>query len=308
MGRGAVHDAKARGCNLLLANGDLSNEAEYAALGECKSTLDAFGKLGGTRMVRPGDQPHYFVTRGNHDRAHAVNPTATTDPVLRDRFDERFHAGFEKGTAHFSVAIGTSTARYRFVGLDSNDGTTTGVLRDSELDYLDAELERGDLTIPLFHHPASATASLSGLPPAFDGLDVQDAANFRALLAKHPNTAGVYAGHTHRNNLSHVETGRVPYFEGGAVKEYPGGYTVVRLFEHGYMVNFHKTRSLEARAWSERSRGEYFGLGPAYQLGGLRDRNWVHHVDARRTTRLVTGRVAPSYDAGGLDPVGAVTD
>jgi len=41
---------------------------------------------------------------------------------------------------------------------------------------------------------------------------------------------------------------------------------------------------------------------------GLRDRNWVHHVDARRTARLVTGRVVPSYDDGGLDRVRAVTD
>jgi hypothetical protein len=78
----------------------------------------------------------------------------------------------------------------------------------------------------------------------------------------------------------------VPYFEGGAVKEYPGGYTVVRLFERGYMVNFWKTSAPDARAWSERSRGEYLGLGPDYQLGSLADRNWTYDVDARRKRRL----------------------
>ena len=66
----------------------------------------------------------------------------------------------------------------------------------------------------------------------------------------------------------------------------PGGYTVVRLFERGYMVNFHKTRSRAARAWSERTRGEYFGLAPSYLLGGLEERNWTYDVDARRLTRL----------------------
>jgi 3',5'-cyclic-AMP phosphodiesterase len=116
-----------------------------------------------------------------------------------------------------------------------------------------------------------------------DGLDVQDAQKFRALLGGYDNVAGVYAGHTHRNNFStNLETGAVPYFEGGAVKEYPGGYTVVRMYEGGYLVNFWKTSTPEARAWSERSRGEYLGLGPDYQLGSLADRNWSYAVDARR--------------------------
>ena len=287
MGRAAVREAKTRGCDLLLVNGDLSNEAEAAALRECKDTLDDFGTLGGARMIRPGDRRRYFVTRGNHDRVHGVTDPTTGREDMLDRFADRFASGFEPGTQHFSVAIGTRSARYRFVGLDSNDGTNTGVLRASELEYLEAELAKGDATIPLFHHPASFTGSLTGLPPLGTGLPQDQAATFRRLLGRFDNAAGVYAGHTHRNNLSrNVETGRLPYFEGGAVKEYPGGYTVVRLFEGGYMVNFYKTRSIEARAWSERTRGEYLGLGPSYQLGALRDRNWIYHVDARRVTRV----------------------
>jgi hypothetical protein len=293
MGKGAVQEARARGCTLLLANGDLSNEAEPAALAEVRSALDAFGTLGGTELVRPGAKPHYFVTRGNHDRWHAGPPHARCSKRpggLYDCFDDGFRAGFVKGTQHFSVAFGDEKARYRFVGLDSNDGSTTGVLRQGELDYLEAELARGDLTIPLFHHPASATASLSGQPPLVDGLARKDAAKFRQLLGSHTNVAGVYAGHTHRNNYStNSETGTVPYFEGGAVKEYPGGYTVVRLFEGGFMANFWKTSTPEARAWSERSRGEYLGLAPDYQLGSLKDRNWVHAVNARRTRHLSVG-------------------
>ncbi len=289
MGRGAVTEARGRGCTLLLANGDLSSEAGPRDLAECRSALDSFGTLGGTDLLMPGADPRYFVTRGNHDRWHtgtAYDACSTTDPGLHDCFDDGFRAGFEPGSQHFSVAIGDAGARYRFVGLDSNDGTTTGVLRASEMEYLEAELAKGDATIPLFHHPASATASLTGLPPVADGLDVRDAKAFRDLLGRHSNTAGVYAGHTHRNSFStNAETGSVPYFEGGAVKEYPGGYTVVRLFEGGYMANFWKTSTPDARAWSERSRGEYLGLGPSYQLGALGDRNWSYAVDARRTAR-----------------------
>jgi 3',5'-cyclic AMP phosphodiesterase CpdA len=290
MGQGAVAEARARGCGLLLANGDLSNEAEPAALHECRQTLDRFGRLGGTDFVRVGDPPHYFVTRGNHDRWHGGQPHTHCESKpggLYDCFDDGFRAGFVKGTLHFSVAIGDDRARYRFVGLDSNDGSATGVLRKGELDFLASELARGDATIPLFHHPASATAALSNNALIAGGLDTQDALAFRQLLSKHDNTAGVYAGHTHRNNLSrNTETGQVPYFEGGAAKEYPGGYTVVRLFEGGYMVNFYKTSTPDARAWSERSRGEYLGLAPSYQLGALPERNWTYDVDARRTSRV----------------------
>lgn len=300
MGRGAVADARRLGCTVLLANGDLSNAAETAALRECRSTLDSFGTLGldprrRDDLIRPGDAPRYFVTRGNHDRIRDLG----AHRGLVDRFEEHFHAGFERGTQHFSVAVGTAKARYRFVGLDSNDGVSTGVLRDSELAYLEAELGRGDVTIPLFHHPASATASLTAIPPLGGGLPQDQARTFRELLGRHDSVAGVYAGHTHRTNLSrNVETGDVPYFEGGAVKEYPGGFTVVRLFEGGYMVNFHKTRSPDARAWSERSRGEYYGLAPMYLLGGLGERNWTYAIDARRGTRA-TGRRPGARSVGG---------
>ncbi|WP_435741811.1 fibronectin type III domain-containing protein [Nocardioides sp. SYSU DS0663] len=304
MAQGAVADARRRGCNLLLANGDLSNESEPAALRECRRTLDGFGTLGGRGMVRPGDAPRYHVTRGNHDRQRPH-----VSGRLVDEFDRRFDRGFERGSQHFSVAVGTKRARYRFVGLDSNDGENTGVLRRSELDYLEAELEKGDITIPLFHHPASLTASAIGIPPFIGGLAQDDARAFRQLIARHPNTGGVYAGHTHRNNLSrNVETGRLPYFEGGAVKEYPGGYSVVRLFERGYMVNFYKTRRRDARAWSERSRGEYFGLAPSYLLGGLHERNWSYEVDARRRTRLSVRPAAGATEPVDLDGIGAVTD
>ena len=296
MGRGAVTEAHERGCTMLLVNGDLSNAAEPAALAEVKGVLDSFGRLGGTTHVAAGGARHYFVTRGNHDRWESgplYSKCESRPDGMRDCFDGAFTAGFVPGTQHFSITFGDAHARYRFIGLDSNDGSTTGVLRQGELDYLAAELAHGDPTIPLFHHPASATASLSGVPPVNDGLDVQDAQKFRQLLGKHANVAGVYAGHTHRNNFSrNVETGTVPYFEGGAVKEYPGGYTVVRLFEGGYMVNFWKTKSAEARAWSERSRGEYLGLAPSYQLGSLTDRNWTYAVDARRRSHVRVGAAA----------------
>ena len=286
MGAAAVAEAKGRGCTLLLANGDISSEAAPRDVAEARSALDQFGTVATSRDLHPGDDATYFVTRGNHDRPHSGTAYAACSPDPSpgkfDCFDDVFSACYDPGTTHFSVSIGDDRARYRFVGLDSNDADGAGVLTGDELDYLDGELGRGDATIPLFHHPASDIADLAHIPPGMGGVNSADAAAFRAVVARHPNVAGVYAGHTHRNDRSVAsDTGQVPFFEGGAVKEYPGGYTVVRLFEGGYMVNFWKSSTPDARAWSERSRGSYLGLAPNYQLGGLGDRNWVHTLDAR---------------------------
>jgi hypothetical protein len=298
MGRAAVAEAQARGCTLLLANGDVTAEARPSEIAEARAMLDSFGTLGGARHVGPGDDPVYFVTRGNHDRAHVGDAYAgCSGSEAKDCYGDAFAASYDSGSTHFSLTVGTGRARYRFVGLDSNDGTETGVLRQGELDYLAEQLAHGDATIPLFHHPASDLAEVTTLPPGVGGLQPADAKAFREVLARHDNVAGVYAGHTHRNTRSRAtETGSVPFFEGGAVKEYPGGYTVVRLYETGYLVNFYKTAAPECRAWSERSRGEYLGLYPYYTLGGLGDRNWSYDVDARvrRPATATPGGGAPA--------------
>jgi hypothetical protein len=91
---------------------------------------------------------------------------------------------------------------------------------------------------------------------------------------------GVYNAHTHRNKrTSAMDAPGVPFIELGAVKEYPGGFGLVRVHEGGYAVNFYKTHSDPSRAWSERSRGEYLGLYPYYTLGSMADRNFVVEAD-----------------------------
>jgi hypothetical protein len=288
MAKAAVAESKERGCRLLLANGDLTNEAEPNRVREAKQMLDVFGSLGGSRVVTPHSKPTYFVTRGNHDRTHSGREWASCSPVkgrpeLRDCFIDTFRAGFDRGSTRFSVIAGGGDVRYRFVGLDSNEADATGVMPQHELDYLEAELDRGDATIPLCHHPVADVALYTGFVPTRVGVDPAQAARFREIIARHDNIAAIYNGHTHRNfRTTSTDTGSVPYFEGGAVKEYPGGYTTVRLYEGGFMVNFWKTRDPRARAWSEVSRGEYLGLYPYYTLGSFDDRNWVHAFNASR--------------------------
>jgi hypothetical protein len=142
---------------------------------------------------------------------------------------------------------------------------------------VEAELDRNESTVVLCHHLVGDVAQLISVIPGASGVEFDQAARFREIVARHDNVAAVYNGHTHRNFRSYsTDTGGVPYFEGAATKEYPGGYNTVRLFEGGFMVNFWKASDPKARAWSELSRGEYLGLYPYYTLGSLGDRSWIH--------------------------------
>jgi hypothetical protein len=140
---------------------------------------------------------------------------------------------------------------------------------------------------------------VTAIPPVVFTLNSDDASRLEGLVAEH-SVVGVYSGHTHRNKrTSSPNAPGVPFIELGAVKEYPGGYGIVQVYEGGYMVNFYKTKADPARAWSERSRGEYLNLYPYYTLGTLGDRNFVVTADLSDAARNDAARPAPSAPAGG---------
>jgi 3',5'-cyclic-AMP phosphodiesterase len=98
-----------------------------------------------------------------------------------------------------------------------------------------------------------------------------------------------HAGHTHRNKKTISPLApNVTLQEIAAGKEYPGGFSLLRLHTGGFALNFYKTRSAQARAWSERSRQEIFGLWPQFALGSrVADRNTVaaHDLSGLRPVR-----------------------
>ena len=89
----------------------------------------------------------------------------------------------------------------------------------------------------------------------------------------------------------------VTHQEIAAGKEYPGGFSLLRLHTGGFALNFYKTRSDLARAWSERSRQEIVGFWPQFALGAsVSDRNTVvaHDLSALRPIRGATSTTLPS--------------
>ncbi|MGW2666380.1 metallophosphoesterase family protein [Nocardia tengchongensis] len=241
-----------RAADHLVVAGDLTDSGTSEQALGVRAQLDDWGELG----------RDYFVCRGNHD----VRPPEETDHWgnvfhPRDRLLEYFAGGLR--------IIGLDTTRVRGAG---------GTLAPAQLAHL-SELLRGEPERPTLifgHHPVTRHAAVSN--PGGPGF-VLDRANAAALHRLYASAPGVFlhhSGHTHRNRRSRPDSGiGVEFLEVGAVKEYPGGYTLIRIYEGGYMVNFWKTRSESARRWSTRTRSQYLGLHPDHALGSCADRNHV---------------------------------
>ncbi|TDC62588.1 metallophosphoesterase family protein [Actinomadura sp. GC306] len=270
MAQALVTDAKARGAHYLLAAGDITSEAAPADLASAKAILDTFGTLGSD----------YLVARGNHDRAHSGERYASCTPgehqgndCYRDAFSS---SGSSSGETYFAHDLNG----LRVIGLDTYDkpgnGGDAGGLSPAQEAWLETELRQDPdrPTLVFGHHPLFVEND----PLAVTGTRSIDAGQSLRILAAYNRTPGVFlhhAGHTHRNQRSVFPLApRLVQQEIGAVKEYPGGFTLLRVHTGGYALNFYKTRSADARAWSERSRQELAGQWPQLSLGNRpTDRN-----------------------------------
>ncbi|MCW2543705.1 MAG: metallophosphoesterase [Frankiales bacterium] len=266
MAQALMTDTKARGADFLLAAGDLTAEAKPVDVARARAVLNRFGELGAD----------WFVARGNHDRSHSGAAYSHCSGGLgagaHDCFKDEFYPG-EPGW--FTAEV----SGLRLLGLDTYDkagnGGDNGSLSAAQWDFVTKTLaaNRDQPTLVFGHHPVSVEASLTSLPPVAFDLDVQQGRRLEALYAGSPGVFLHHSGHTHRNRRT--TGGDVVFQEVSAVKEYPGGFTLVRVHEGGYATNFYKTRSDLAREWSERTRQEDFSAVPYYVLGTIGDRNSV---------------------------------
>jgi hypothetical protein len=267
-------EARARGASVLLAAGDVTSEAAQIDTLDAKAYLDAFGAYGSD----------YFVARGNHDRPHTTANASSCSavpsaPGYHDCFSDAF---FPDGPTWFAA----EAHGLRFLGLDTYDkigtGGDNGVIGAEQFAFISDELA-GDPdrpTIVFGHHPVSVESGATAVAPLTSDLDLQQGRELEALYASTPGVFLHHAGHTHRNKrtVSAAAPG-VVFQEVGAVKEYPGGFHLLRVHTGGYALNFYKFHDAEAQEWSERSRPEYGGLAPFYSLGNLADRNSVMRRD-----------------------------
>ncbi|MDI9836114.1 purple acid phosphatase family protein [Streptomyces sp. KAU_LT] len=254
MSRALVEEARRRGADVLLAGGDISACGAAHDLAEARRILDGFGTLG----------RDWFVVRGNHDRS------------ARNTFAAAFVDG--GGPGYFAHDLGG----LRVLGLDTyvkaGNGSDAGGLGREQLAWLQHMLsEQPDQPTLVFgHHPLTVRDSVF---PVTRG-HCLDRGQAGAVLDAYADAPGVFlhhAGHTHRNKRTVLA--RAPHVvqqEVAAAKEYPGGFTLLRVHTGGYALNHYKAGDLAARQWSERSRRVAAGLWPHHSLGrSVADRNSV---------------------------------
>ncbi|WP_227998782.1 metallophosphoesterase [Nocardia australiensis] len=253
-----------RGADRLLLAGDLTSEATATQSRAVRARLDGWGAFGSD----------YLVTRGNHDRPHIGVDYQGCEVVAEDHRDcwaEEFSPRQQ--------LIEHQLGGLRLIGLDTSelDGSG-GSIERPQFDRL-TELLRADPDRPTLvfgHHPVTVESGLTNTAGPGFVLNRADSAELQALYERAPGVFLQHSGHTHRNRRTRPDANcAVEFLEVAAVKEYPGGYSLLRLYEGGYMVNFYKTRTEAARRWSATTRGEYFGLFPDYTLGTSADRNHV---------------------------------
>jgi hypothetical protein len=275
-----VHDASALEADFLLAAGDISSEAVPVDLSKAQQLLTTFGEY----------RKDYFVTRGNHDRAHLGDPYAACRAGRwqgNDCFHDEFFPGSEP--TYFSREL----QGLRVIGIDTYDkaggGGDAGGMSPDQLAWFRAELakDKDRPTMVFGHHPLVVQDSAFPVKPS-NSLDATQAATILGDYAGMPGLFLHHAGHTHRNHRTISPLApNVTHQEIAAGKEYPGGFSLLRIHTGGFALNFHKTRSDLAREWSERSRQEIAGFWPQFALGNnVSDRNTV-------VTRDLSGLRAP---------------
>lgn len=277
-----------RGADRLLVAGDLTSDGYLSETTRVRQLLDGWGKLGSD----------YFVARGNHDRSRngtswdTCTAVSGTNPVHYDCWGDVFPYPLQT-MQHYEVG------GLRIIGLD----TTTlddagGTMNASQLGALEDVLRRdGDQPTLLFgHHPITyESAATTEAGPTFD-IDRPTAVSLQRLYSRTPGVFFHHSGHTHRNKRTFLLDGgqnpieSIEFLEVGATKEYPGGYSLLRLYTGGYMVSYYKNRTPLALAWGQRTRHEYYSLYPHYMLGTIADRNHTVARDLSGLRRVLRAR------------------
>lgn len=276
----AVREVNRRSVALALQPGDASSHGELHQLRLARGLLE--------RLDAP-----YLVAPGPHDRPNQYSRARAECPPDGDCFRVVFRPRTPASKEPHVRPASVTRMGWDFIALDSgNLRTGSGELPAGELAWLRARLEAAKRlhhpAIIFLHHPlseyATATtilpiAATTNVPPVFFTVNPADAETLLDTIAGY-DVRMVISGHTHRNWITYSpRTGRMPLVEVGPTKEYPGGYSIFRVYEGGILREWWPIDCTFCNAWRETTRGEYLSAYPLYTIGSLRDRSFVHSFD-----------------------------
>lgn len=272
---GAANDIRSLAPALVLVNGDLTNAGAYTDMLEARSLLESLGVP-------------WAVSRGNHDRAaQGGEGEAEFCGAELDCYTTVFRPGSDARVQPVAVEVDG----VRFLLLDSDNDGWGDLTDQDQQQWLEQQLadHPANRTFIFLHHPPSTYSNLTMFPPENGVPANKDSDWLRDLVALHPQVIGVFSGHTHRNLLGYAyATDRVPWVETGALKNYPAGYNVLRIYEGGYLREFHRAdcEGGFCRRWASVTRYENFGTSAYYMLGELHARAFTYVDDCNHRTPM----------------------
>ncbi|MBV7295907.1 metallophosphoesterase family protein [Corynebacterium sp. TAE3-ERU12] len=257
-----IADVKKRDIDAIVVNGDCTDGNTPEQVETFRRIMNGAGQL----------NKDWFAVRGNHDNFLPGHPP----PKRRREVDvpDNYGAHFTPRQQHWSAQfkglrmLGIDTATVRHNG---------GYISRAQMDAIRTEVHSDPdrPTIVFGHHPMTTCAASSNLGGAEFIVPKEESLELQRILADAPGVMSMFAGHTHRSRRGRADIGGVDYCERAASLGYPGGYSLVDVYEGGYMVSFHRTPGRESVDWSAQTRWSLWGIEAEYMLGALGDRNYV---------------------------------
>jgi 3',5'-cyclic AMP phosphodiesterase CpdA len=237
MNRGAIAEMAAIDPAVVLVKGDLTDRG-------VKEEYDAF-----LAAYQPAFGDRLQHIRGNHD-AYEGEPFADNAPFVVDLPGVRL------------AAIDTVIP-----------GHHTGQVTADQIEWLDTIAAESNQAVLVFGHHHVWSPESRSREDGYFGIKPDDSERLVEVVARRPSIRGYFAGHTHRNRVRRFSvTGDVPWVEVACVKDFPGSWAEYRVFEVGVLQIHRRISTLEALAWTEKTRGMFGGLYPQYAFGELKDR------------------------------------
>ena len=262
MARAAVEDINRAGVEFTIQLGDITDH------GNRNEFERAVGVLSSLAM-------QWEVIVGNHDMYSTDEDRLSGRGYFAEFFAREADGKmFEHGGHRFALLdsaeeIGSPFAPYNLITgqfMEGNGGAIVrGALTVPQHEILaEVAAPHSPPAFVFLHHP---TQPFTSFPPIVFGLRDADTGRLHAVCES-GNVRGVFAGHTHRNKVS-GRLGRVPVTEVAIPRDFPFGYALVDVTDHGYAYRFHQISNQEL-------------LQEAYPLSGEIHRRYARGDDADR--------------------------
>ena len=249
-------EIKRRGIPHVFINGDLCDHGKLEEAQTLKRLLSAFGEY----------QKDYYMVRGNHDGFGIPAGPHSFDPIQKVFPQHKLQTCW---TMNYG--------KLRVLGIDSSRTmNNAGVITDKQFQEIERILMQ-DPNRPTFvmaHHPVTEEAALTNAGQRPFILDKKDSMRLQRIFQKAPGVFFMAAGHTHRAHRDAADLPGGPQFaQFCASTPYPGGFTLMDIYEGGYTVTFHRAatgQALQQIAYNRHK--ESAGFYGEYTISRMKDR------------------------------------